>query len=114
MVSTEIFQGFGESGETPDECARRELKEECGISVPKMQHLFVIGNAFPVHIFTAKVSEDQMKSLSLEKGKEEIEEIVPLAISRITTNSLKEKGIFDPVSISAIGMFKLGYNLSIE
>lgn len=54
----EIPRGFGDAGETPEECARRELLEELGVEAT---HLFPLGILYPdtglsaatVHLFAA-------------------------------------------------------------
>ncbi|KAJ1901291.1 hypothetical protein GGI09_000049 [Coemansia sp. S100] len=71
-----LWNGFGgkpESGETMDECAQRELQEECGIEAKDMRHVGVLlmkssnSGLKEVFVYTAKeivgdvIESDEMK-----------------------------------------------------
>lgn len=54
--SWEFPKGFGVEASTPEACARRELKEETGLTCGSMEPLFVAGQEFKEHVFLAKVA----------------------------------------------------------
>ncbi|KAJ2744554.1 hypothetical protein GGI20_002871 [Coemansia sp. BCRC 34301] len=71
-----LWNGFGgklEPGETMDECARRELKEECGLEARNMQHVGILSmkstrsGRMEVFVYTARdifgdvTESDEMK-----------------------------------------------------
>lgn len=76
--SWEIPMGTGDKGESPLECAKRELAEEIGVGAKKWSHLGVfyfangicnqIGHVFAARdLFPAKAVGDEMEDLEIKK-----------------------------------------------
>jgi len=74
----EVVAGMIDEGEEPEESIRREIKEEIGYDVDRLQHLYSFysspgGNTEKVELYYAEVSEQQEAGGGNEKEHEQIE-----------------------------------------
>lgn len=63
---TEIIAGILDPGETPEQTARREVDEEIGLSVSKLEHIATFypspgGSSERIHLFYSEVSGENAK-----------------------------------------------------
>jgi ADP-ribose diphosphatase len=102
----EIPAGTLETGENPEDCARRELEEETGYRAGKLEHLF---DAYPAPGYSMELMHFFLAT-SLEKGEQRTEEdeiikvepIEPETVSRMILSN----EIMDAKSIAAIGFLQ--------
>ena len=110
-IATELPMGFIEEGETPEQCAARELLEETGFTSDQLEHLGTYHNSpgkvlQRFHVFLAKncakSSEQKLdKTEDLEVEVIDIEKIRELAASN------KFKGACTALGV-ALALKKLG------
>ena len=75
-INKDKWLGIGgkfEDGESPFDCARREIKEECGLTVKELNYRGIVtfvSDQYPteyMHLFTAKETEGQI-NYNCEEG----------------------------------------------
>jgi 8-oxo-dGTP pyrophosphatase MutT (NUDIX family) len=100
--STEIPQGFGNEGNTPEDDALRELFEETGFKAQSLERLMVIGADFKTYVFTANIPNGQTPSSENAELSESIHSFKRVCLLNLDPVKLNELGIIDAVTIAAL------------
>ena len=99
-------------GESPEECARRELQEEAGVSAGRLQRLTTIWTTpgftdEAIHLFVAY----DLKSGSHARERDEFIEVVPLPLSGVLQR-IRQGDIRDAKTVTAI-LYVAGFVLEL-
>lgn len=103
-IVTEIPQGFGTDGSSPEADAVRELYEETGLRSKELTLLAVFGKAFQTYVYICCISKDQKPTMRSQENTESILDFCSLPLSGMSFEQLAEAGVVDPLTVSSVLM----------
>lgn len=108
----EIPAGRLDQGETPAECAQRELREEAGVTAGRVEQLTTIWTTpgftdEAIHLFVAT----ELKAATASREPDEFIEVVPRPLSEVLTG-IRDGEIRDGKTIAGI-LYVAGFRLGM-
>ena len=108
--STEIPQGFGVEGATPEADARRELLEETGLEALSLTPLMTLGVSYATHVFVAEIDPAATPHQGGAEHSESIADFVFIRAVDISPSALAALGVFESGTLAAL----LAYRQSLS
>ena len=100
--SVELPQGFGTTGSTPEEDARRELREETGLEVERLEPLFTVGADYKTYVFLGRLAPEALPHHRTQEDTESIAEFVRIPVAALTLGAMQDAGIHDATTMAAL------------